>query len=95
LIDWDKSRFFGSIRRNVQNNTQFEDYLVLQEIGITLNIYKKVTDALDSNAIPITGRKSFAQIRGAYTNSEGFNLAEGQVGGHDQNFQYINPIIFS
>lgn len=94
LIDWDLARFFGSIRRDVSTNTQFEDYLVLEEQGITVNIFKKVSDGLDKDSLPIPGRKPFAIIKGAFTDSESFTISEGQIGSHDQNFQYVNPIIF-
>lgn len=93
LIDWDKAKMSGSIRRDVSTNQQFEDYLVLQEQGITVNVFKKISDGLDSRGLPIPDRKPFAIIRRAYTDSEAFSLAEGQVGGHDQSFQYLDPIL--
>ncbi len=93
LIDWDTARMNSSIRRDVSTNTQFEDYLVLQEQGITVNVFRKISDGLDGQGLPIPDRKPFAIMRRCFTDSESFNLAEGQVGGHDQSFQYLDPIL--
>ena len=94
LIDWDKARIASSIRRDVQTNQEFEDYLLLQENGIQLDVFKKVSDAIDPETLlPRPILKPAFIIRGAFTDSEAFNLAENQVGGHDQSFMYINPII--
>lgn len=95
LIDWAVARMAGSIKRRVDSNDNFENYLVLQEQGITVEIFKKVAGALNPDGTPRADRKSFAKIVGAFTNSEGFSLSEGQIGGHNQDFQYINPIIYS
>lgn len=95
LIDWDAAKITGSIKRDVLSNDNFENYLVLQEQGITVNIFKKFTDGLNTDGTPKAKGKVFATIVGAFTNSEGFSLSEGQIGGHNQDFQYINPIIYS
>ncbi len=95
LINWNKARVAASIRRDVQTKQEFEDYLILQERGIQVDIFKKVTDVIDSaTGLPIPKLKPFASITGAFTDSEAFNLTENQVGGHDQSFVYKDPIVF-
>jgi len=95
LIDWEKARVASSIRRDVQTKQEFEDYLILQENGIQVDVFQKVTDVIDPvTGLPIPKLKPFASITGCFTDSEAFNLAENQVGGHDQSFMFINPIIY-
>jgi hypothetical protein len=96
LIQWKNATIPNSIRRDVSTDQEFENYLILQEEGVTIDIYKKVTDLIDPETkLPKSKPESFATIRGCFSESESWNLAEGQVGGHDQTFQYIHPVIFS
>lgn len=95
LINWDKARFALSIRRDVQTIQEFEDYLILQENGVQIDIFKKITDVIDPiTKLPKSTLYPFATITRAFTDSEGFNLAEAQVGGHDISFMYLDPIIY-
>lgn len=94
LVEWDLARIKNSIKRNVPTVSDFECHLILQEQGVQIDVFKKVTDALDENGLVIPGRKPFAVIRRAFCDNESFNLAEGQIGGHNQSFQYLDPIIF-
>lgn len=94
LIDWSTARFQGSVKRDVSSNQKFEDYLILQEQGITINVFKKVSEGLDADGCPIPGRKPFCVLTRCFTNNESFNLAEGQIGGYNQSFQYLDPVKF-
>jgi len=94
LIRWDIARIPGSIKRDVQTDEQFEDWLVHQENGLQIDMFKKISDVIDANGIPVVNPLPFGVIKGAFMVDDSFNVSEGQVGGHAQAFQYIHPIIY-
>lgn len=94
FIDWATARAKGSIRRDVQTKNEYEDYLVLQEEGIQVDIFRKITDVIDARGIPVPKLKPIAIVKGVYTNNESLNISEGQVSTHNQSFVFTEPIIF-
>jgi|JI9StandDraft_2_1071091.scaffolds.fasta_scaffold53478_2 hypothetical protein len=93
-VDFAKTGVPGAIRRDVQTNQEFEDQILLRD-GLQLDIFKKVEDLVDPN----TGLKTakaipYAVIRELYLNSEGADISEGAISGHNQSFRFNAPVIF-
>lgn len=85
----------GAISRNAPSTREFIDTVLLQESGVDVTIFKKVKKVKD----PATGLISsklepHATVRGCFIDSDGMNISEGQVSGHNQEFTYLDPILF-
>lgn len=106
-IDWKKSGLEKAIRRDVglanaasqlangNTATNFEDNLVLDDLGVTLNVYKKITDAVDaSTGLIIPQATPYCIVTRCLIESESVNISEGSISGRDQSFVYLDPIVF-
>ena len=73
------------------------DTILLQEDGVTVDIYKKVLDGVVDPTTGIAKHKLelFASIIGCFIDRESFDISEGQISGQDQDFTYSEPILFS
>jgi hypothetical protein len=94
-VDFSKTGIPDAIRRDVQTNQEFEDNLLLNHDGVQLDIFKKVEDAID----PDTGLRRakaqpYAVIKRLLIQSEGGNITEQQIAGHNQSFKYLDPVIY-
>lgn len=90
-------RVFGSniLSQIASGNNQenFEDQLVLDDLGVDLDIFKKVADIIDPvtklikpKAIP------YATIRGMFIESDNVTINEGNIAGRNQSFRYLYPV---
>lgn len=84
----------GSIRRDVQTKGQFETQMLLRD-PFQLHIFKRIEDTVD----PATGLKTeqavpYAIIQDALINSEGADVSEGGITGHNVSFRYLSPVIY-
>lgn len=76
---------------------EWVEHVVLQEVGVDLDIFKKVQDAID----PITGLlknvtpEPFARIEQMFLDRDGFDITENGISGRDQDFTYMNPMILA
>lgn len=84
----------GAVKRDVSSAQQFEDALTLQQIGLQINIFKKISDAVDANGIPIVNRTPVAIVTNLFMDSEDMDISEGQISGHNQSFMFTDPIIY-
>lgn len=83
------------IRRHAGSEEKFVDNILLQEEGVTLVIFKKVSDGVDDETGLINSTlQEHASIRGCFIDREGMDINEGQISGHDQDFTYLNPILY-
>jgi len=94
-VDYRKTGIPDAIRRDVQTNQEFEDNLLLNHDGVQVDIFKKVEDFVDPN----TGLKKakaqpYAVIKRLLIESEGADLTEGAISGHNQSFIFLDPIIY-
>lgn len=95
------NRFFGSnilsqIAQQI-NTPNFEDQLVLDYVGVDIEVYKKVqgtSQQSNSGDIVTPALKHYCTVRGCFIESDNVNIAEGQVSGRDQTFQYLFPAVF-
>jgi len=83
------------ITRTATSVAQWVEHVLLQEEGVSLDIFKKIQDAID----PVTGLllnntpEPFARIEGMFLDRDGFDITENGISGRDQDFTYKNPII--
>lgn len=104
-INFKDSGVPGAIRRDVgagnaqsqiatgNNNTNFEDDLVLRTQGVQLDVYKKMQDVLGPTGLIVPKVAPYAIIGRCLIESDSINIDEGNVSGRDQTFTYLDPIV--
>ena len=105
MIDMKVSGIPGANPRGVSLSVQeYIDNVLLEEAGVDIVIYKKVaqfaagipvTDATTGLVLADLNLQKFATINGAFVDREGFDITEGQISGKDQDFTYMNPILYT
>lgn len=86
----------NGVKRKVKSVQDFVDNILLQENGVDVTIFKKVGDVTDPSTGLIKAKlKEHSTIRGCFVDRESMNINEGQIAGHDQDFTYTTPILFS
>jgi len=83
----------GGINRNVKTNQEFDDQLLLEGDGIQIDIFKKVTDLIDETGKKIPKAVPYAILGQVYIDTEGANITENTISGHNIGFRYLNPIL--
>jgi polygalacturonase len=100
---FNKTGIPGAVKRIFDNvasqalagNPSFEDQVVLDNDGVTLDIFKKVEDFIDPVTKIIRPKViPYVTVRNLLIESDGFDLSEGALAGHDQQFAYLTPITF-
>ncbi len=95
-VDFSRSPLKDDVRRDVQTSQEFEDNMLLDsDTGIQLDIFKKVLDIIDPN----TGLKKakvvpYAIIKRCLIESDGADITEGAISGHNKSFIFLDPIIY-
>jgi hypothetical protein len=93
-IDFKRSGIPQAVIRDVQNNTEFENNLVLDADGVQIDVYKREQDVIDPETKRITPKTTpYAVIRRAFITADNTNTNEGAVSGRNQSFMYIDPVI--
>lgn len=93
-IDFASTGLPGGIRRDMQNNQEFEDNLLFRE-PLQIDIFKKEKDVVDVNTGKIrTKLNPYAILRDLFIESDGADITEGAVSGHNQGFVFLSPTIF-
>jgi hypothetical protein len=84
------------IKRTAPSLLEFVDNILLQENGVDVVIYKKVENGINTATGLIESTiEPHATITGCFIDREGMDVNEGQISGHDQDFTYINPILYN
>jgi len=86
---------FSSLRE-VPSILDWMCYILLQENGVDVDIYKKISKGIDPQTglvIPDFDNK-LGTVRGCFVDREGFNINEGQIAGSNQVFVYNTPLLF-
>jgi len=74
--------------------SNFEDEIVLDDVGVDISIYKKEKDLIDSNTgLIIPKATPYAIVKNCLIETDNINIAEGQIGGRDQSFKYLVPVV--
>jgi hypothetical protein len=104
-INFKKSGINGAIARNFIAgdilsqvgagvvNPNFEDQIVLDDVGVTIEVFKKVKDIVLPNGLIVPDAEPYATVRGCFIESDNVNVSEGQIAGRDQSFQYLLPVV--
>lgn len=94
-VDYKKTGIPDAIRRDVQTNQDFEDNMVLNHDGVQVDIFKKIEDFIDPNTgLRKAKAQAYAIIKRVLIESEGADISEGVVSGHQQSFIFLDPIIY-
>lgn len=94
-VDFAKSGVPNAIRRDVQTSQQFEDQVILDDVGVQIDIFKKIADVIDPNTqLRKSTLKPYAIVKRCMITSDGFTITEGALAGHNQSFQVLDPIIY-
>jgi hypothetical protein len=81
--------------RDVPTVQSWIDNILLSEQKVDIAIFKKIPANFDPATCLTDGTLTpFAVIRGCFINSDGFDINEGQISGRDQQFEYLQPILF-
>ena len=82
--------------RNLGNVEAWKNALLLQEVGIQVELLRKVKDGeIDAETGAVNTRyETYAVIKEAFVTREGFDLQEGQISGRDTEFEYLEPILY-
>lgn len=76
-------------------NASFEDNLVLEDQGLTIECYKKVKDAVDPTTGFIKPKVTpYVIVTSAFIESSGLDISEAAISGTDQSFTFLDPIIY-
>lgn len=95
-VDFRKTGIPEGIKRRAGSLQEFVDNVLLQEEGVDVTIFKKVQDGVDPQTGLLRSRLvKHATIKGCFIDREGLNVAEGQISSHNQDFTYVNPILFA
>lgn len=85
-----------AIKRTAGSLKEVVDNILLQEEGVDVTIFKKIKKVKDPDTGLLTKQLvPFATVRGCFLDREGMNISEGQISGHNQEFTYISPIMYT
>lgn len=94
-VDFSTTGVPDAIRRDVQTTQEFEDQLLLDHDGVQIDIFKKVKDVVDPETGLIRSTvQPYAIIKRLLIESEGADITEGAISGHNQSFRYLDPIVY-
>jgi hypothetical protein len=91
-IDLRESMIPSLINRGVADATELTAYMLLQEVGITLDILWMVKTGTKPNGAPIYDYRTYCTIKYLFLTGESFNISEGQVSGRDLRLVHTEPI---
>lgn len=104
-INWKKSGIKDAIRRDVgignaiskiatgNNQSNFEDNLVLDTVGVQLDVYKKIKGSIGADGLVIPGVEPYCIVGHCLIESDNVTIDEGNVSGRDQTFMYLDPVV--
>ncbi len=93
-INYNKSGIKNAIRRDVANLQDFEDQLVLDNDGVQIDIFRKVTDLIDPDTKLIKPKvEPYATVTRCQIEGDNVEIVEGQVSGRNQSFSYLDPVL--
>lgn len=94
-VDFSKTGIPDALRRDVQTNQEFEDNMLLNYDGVTLDIFKKVEDVIDPTTLQRKAKaQPYAIIRRLLIEGESGDISEGAISNHNQSFKYLDPVIY-
>jgi hypothetical protein len=96
LVEFKKQAIEGALQRTVQSLEEFVDTVILNEVGVQVDLLRKVAAGPPD---PITGiiqstLQEFASITGVFITRESFDVTENAISGRDSEFQYLKPVMY-
>lgn len=88
-----RRRFNSASSQVLNGGVSFEDQLVLDDIGVQVDIFKKVSDVIDANGIIKPKLIPFAVVQRCLIESDSLEVSESGIAGHNQSFKYLDPIL--
>lgn len=101
-IDFTRDGIPGAIKRNMPSlasriwdgEISLEDQLSIDsDRGVQVDIFKKVEDILNLDGSIKPKVAPYAIIYNCMIESSSFNISEGSIGGVNQSFRYLKPIV--
>ena len=95
------NRIFGSqilsaLTQGKESTPSLEDNLVLDQTGVTVEIFKKVSDIIDPVTKLIKPKlEPYATVYNCFIESDNVSINEGNVAGRNQSFNYLLPVVVS
>lgn len=74
------------------NTPNFEDQAVLDDVGLSLDIYKKIQGTVVGGIIT-PDAPVYATLSGMFIEADNVNISEANIAGRDQTFQYLRPVV--
>lgn len=96
LIDLKQAGIADAVKRDVGTVQNFVNTVLFNEQGIDIYIYKKEAATIDpqTGVVLSTNEADFAVIKGAFPESQNFDISEGSIAGSDCTFTYLEPILY-
>lgn len=92
-VKFDKTGLPGGVRRDVTSKQEFFDNLALDDLGVDVVLMKRVEDTVTETGLRKGKWVEHITIPQCFIESDGLDLSEGQVGGHNQSFSYKEPVL--
>lgn len=75
------------------NQVNFEDQAVLDIDGVSVDVYKKLTDIIDPNTGNIVPKtEPYAVVRRMFIESDNVTISEANISGRNQTYRYLDPV---
>lgn len=96
LVDLNSSGVRKLLNRSVVSSEYFINTILLSELGIDIDIYKKIPKTIDevTGLVIAIDEEPIAILRKCFLDSMSFNISEGQVSTHSQTGRFLDPILF-
>lgn len=94
-IKFEETGIPEAVHRIASSLQAFVDDVLLQENGVDIVIFKKVKDYTGTDGLIVSQLREHVTIQGAFMDREGIDIAEGQISGHNQDFTYLEPILYN
>ena len=101
-IDFTRDGIPGAIKRNMpslasriwEGEVSLEDQLSIDsDRGVQIDVFKKVEDVFNPDGTIKPKAVPYAIIYNCMIESDSFNVSEGSIGGKNQSFRYLKPIV--
>lgn len=84
----------NAVRRDANSKTELIDNMMLDTRGIDIVLLKRKLDTVDPSTNLRKGKwEEHLTIPGCFIDGDGMDLSEGQLGGHNQSFTYLTPVL--
>lgn len=94
LVDLRDGGIPGAFPMVAQTKEEWQDRLTLNSEGVQIDIMRKEKASVGVGGLIVPKFVVFASIKGCFGSRFSFDINDGQIGGHNLDFEYITPILF-